>query len=381
MSTHKPPEISSVSSLKTRRYEALDSFRGICAVLVVFFHMRGIDSVSDWTFIRNSDLFVEFFFVLSGFVLAHGYAYRDHLDFRKYFISRVFRIFPLHLFVLFLYILLESGKLIVEQLGLIMLVDPPFSGATALKELIPNMLLVHAWTPLTMHLSFNHPSWSISIEFYMYLIFFLTLMIRLSVLRYLVWFLLSLLAFYLLLAQLPFVLHPASGLSCFFGGALTYSIYRRINVSFQKVRILFVILEFSCLCLVFVVLSNNIKHQQLIASILFCITVFVFAFEQGFIAKLLRHQLFQIIGKLSYSIYLIHALVISVCLLILRLASKFYGGNEFAPLIDGLRYFSLGYGWANNLAMLFVALLVIFISHFTYNLIELKWQRIGKSLL
>lgn len=64
-----------------KRFEALDAFRGICAISVVIFHMHFIDSITELSFFRGSAIFVEFFFILSGFVLAHGYGSREGLKF------------------------------------------------------------------------------------------------------------------------------------------------------------------------------------------------------------------------------------------------------------------------------------------------------------
>jgi hypothetical protein len=52
------------------RFEALDGWRGICACLVVLFHFHGFSPIYSVELVRNSYLFVDFFFVLSGFVIA-----------------------------------------------------------------------------------------------------------------------------------------------------------------------------------------------------------------------------------------------------------------------------------------------------------------------
>lgn len=52
-----------------QRFEALDSLRGVCAILVVMFHMPVASHWRDWGFIQHAYLFVDYFFVLSGFVM------------------------------------------------------------------------------------------------------------------------------------------------------------------------------------------------------------------------------------------------------------------------------------------------------------------------
>ena len=61
------------------RYEILDGLRGVAAVLVVLFHLLETYSNGQSTQIINHGyLAVDFFFVLSGFVI--GYAYDDRWD-------------------------------------------------------------------------------------------------------------------------------------------------------------------------------------------------------------------------------------------------------------------------------------------------------------
>ena len=65
------------------------------------------DSISEVDFFNGSLLFVQFFFVLSGFVLAHSYCEKK-ITFNSFILGRIFRIFPLHLSMLLLMILFHS---------------------------------------------------------------------------------------------------------------------------------------------------------------------------------------------------------------------------------------------------------------------------------
>ena len=66
------------------RFEALDAFRGICAICVVIFHMNILNSFTEISFFRGSAILVDFFFALSGFVLAHSYGFKQNLKFKKF---------------------------------------------------------------------------------------------------------------------------------------------------------------------------------------------------------------------------------------------------------------------------------------------------------
>ena len=93
------------------RFEALDSWRGICACLVAVFHFHAYGFLYTSPFLRNFYLFVDFFFVLSGFVIAWNYA--DKLTsvqaLKGFMILRAGRLYPLHLVTLAALLLVQSG--------------------------------------------------------------------------------------------------------------------------------------------------------------------------------------------------------------------------------------------------------------------------------
>jgi peptidoglycan/LPS O-acetylase OafA/YrhL len=145
-----------------QRYLALDSLRGICATLVVFYHFEGVTVIGSVPFVRNAFLFVDFFFVLSGFVIASGYA--EHiaagLPIPKFILLRLGRLYPLHAVMLLAYVVVAAGKHFA---------DPSYNVA----DFAVSALLFQVWAdyvPPEMN-HWNPPSWSISAEIWTYLVF------------------------------------------------------------------------------------------------------------------------------------------------------------------------------------------------------------------
>src|SRR5690349_1243138 len=87
-----------VASLKTRQhFKILDGLRGIAALSVVIFHFMEI-AVPDYRkdFIAHAYLAVDFFFCLSGFVMAYAYDEKlKKIGLKRFFTLRLIRLHPL----------------------------------------------------------------------------------------------------------------------------------------------------------------------------------------------------------------------------------------------------------------------------------------------
>lgn len=146
---------------------ALTSLRFFAAFWVLTFHFR---SELPFDIDRYTHLFaqgtiaVDFFFCLSGFILAH--VYHDEVVAGRFspvpFLQRrLARLYPLHIATLLLAILI----------GLTMSRHEMVPGGKYDPDLLPaNLLLLHAWG-VTDRVGFNVPSWSISAEWFAYLCF------------------------------------------------------------------------------------------------------------------------------------------------------------------------------------------------------------------
>lgn len=144
----------------------LTSLRFLAALWVVLFHYwPKLDVGMTPMFVEKGYLGVELFFVLSGFILCH--VYRTQVEdgtfrYGSFLWARLARIYPLHLATTF-------------GLGAVALAAG-VAGFTVDKNILSweslpaNLLLVHAWG-LAPEAGWNHPSWSISAEWFAYLTF------------------------------------------------------------------------------------------------------------------------------------------------------------------------------------------------------------------
>lgn len=145
------------------RYVAIDGLRFVAALAIVLHHYASMMESPFWDGLFSKNyLFVDFFFAISGFVIFHNYAAKlDNVaaygDFLK---NRIARVYPLHLLTFLFYLLLAATLWRAKA-------DRAFVDPAAI---LPNLLMVHAWgtTSLT---TFNYPSWSISAEWFAYLLF------------------------------------------------------------------------------------------------------------------------------------------------------------------------------------------------------------------
>jgi peptidoglycan/LPS O-acetylase OafA/YrhL len=148
---------------------SLTGARGIAAWLVVLFHLRFAagSQVPDWlhALLAKGYLAVDFFFVLSGFVLWLNYQqkFRDGgLALAPRFICRrIARISPLHA------VMLAGAALFALALTLR---GTPDDAQFPWLELPLHLLLVQNWG-FTDSLTWNDPAWSISCELGAYLLF------------------------------------------------------------------------------------------------------------------------------------------------------------------------------------------------------------------
>ncbi len=154
-------------------YRKLDALRGLAACAIVLFHSPFQLGERPTALIHNAYLFVDLFFVLSGFVLSHRYGERlaagmSVTDFAR---RRLARLYPLHAFLLFVFLFYGGLK---QALHLAGFGPEPNFIANDPATFLSSLLLLQG-LGLHDHLAWNVPSWSVSVEFFAYLIFALLL--------------------------------------------------------------------------------------------------------------------------------------------------------------------------------------------------------------
>ena len=378
----------------------LTPLRGIAALFVVLHHSNiffgSFVSSAATRFFDKAWIWVDFFFILSGFILSYSYGkyFETHFtrkDYKKYLVARFARIFPIHLVTL-----LWSFAVVATIVYLSSGIDATISDSFNLKAFLPCLLLVQ-----DLHLyklsPLNFPSWSLSAEWWMYLIFplimpcFTNLATQKKIL-----FVLLLFAGYL---ALIYGLGPVSGavpdgkpkinlvmdfgmLRCMVGfctGMLLCTFYTsRSGYNILK--------QSWCFLLIFAatLFAVHADVMDVLIVALFPFLLLAAAYNETIIKRIMDNYFLQRLGDWSFSIYMTHAPIILMMLSVFVYRDPKLLSNVTSSAGGG------GYEEPNyKMAIIYSSVVVIatvFISSITYRFIEVpagKYLRkvAGKKVL
>jgi peptidoglycan/LPS O-acetylase OafA/YrhL len=146
-----------------KRYSTLDAMRGIAALAVMVFHIGGDQHQR---LFPHAYLAVDFFFMLSGLVLARAYEARLGISLSavRFLEMRVIRLYPLFA----LGILFGVARVISR------VIDPALHPLTPLGAMVAfamNALMLPAVTSIDNLFPFNLPAWSLFFELLINLVF------------------------------------------------------------------------------------------------------------------------------------------------------------------------------------------------------------------
>lgn len=357
----------------------LDVLRGMCALLVVFYHVLFQHPGHSLGVFRHAALFVDFFFVLSGFIMFHNYGnMASWPEFRRFIGLRLFRTYPLHVVMLLVFLAYETLQYALVQLYDFPTSTPPFSDNNAVS-LVLNLLLLNGVG--LIDLTFNTPSWSISTEFWAYVVFGLC-MLSLAHQRA------RLLAFTAIaIAALGFLaLQPDPSLTvhwerffprCLFGffmGAVLRGVMTvpRTAAPAAVSRDLLQLFTMALAVAFVSAAGGELKWIEILSPFVFTAVIAGFvAWPSTRVSRFLINAPLLWLGKISYSLYMVHQLVLLTVEAFMRLVLH-------APVEDELLMVGNTVG---SIALLVSLGLVLGVAALTYRFVEEPARRIGRTWL
>jgi peptidoglycan/LPS O-acetylase OafA/YrhL len=300
---------------------ALDALRGLAALFVFLYHSPKLTFITNNSFINSSVIFVDLFFILSGFVIYHNYknSFKTVDDTKRFIVKRFKRLYPLHLYTLMVLLLVEVFKLLTFDV--LPYANVPFP-ENSLRGFFTNLFLLNS-TPLFQGFSWNGVSWSISAESFCYILFVIVSLFFLknkttTFITSITVIVLCYFFFFFNYGDLGIIEHfNFSFLRAFIGfflGVIIYLVRTYSSFDTKKYFNLFSVTEVVVLILLVIITSQLriIKQHYYIYHILFAITILVFSYDGGIISRVFSKTIFQKLGLWSYSIYLNHIFIILI---------------------------------------------------------------------
>ncbi len=286
-------------------FTSLESLRGLFALGVAVMHHPS-------SFLGEGGLRmnVDFFFVLSGFVIAYSYMDRikDAAGLRSYAALRFFRLYPLHI-------------VIIAYCVAVALINGVASEPDLARAIVAQVFLLSSF-PIDPLGLLNGPAWSISAEIVVYAIFGLVLLAlrgdqRLFVPAAAALSILGAVGCWLIWSDSPndafmditYQFGWVRALYGFFLGVLVFALWRRAPYRSGGVgRDTLVELTLAGACAGAIVYVDKFYNSPLLIALplLFATTVHLFAESRGYLSRILHWPLFPFLGALSYGIYLLH---------------------------------------------------------------------------
>lgn len=261
----------------------------------------------------NAYIAVDFFFILSGFVLS--YVYKQALSEGKinntiFSLHRFVRMYPLHLATLiatfFIYYFLYNGFPFDR---------PLYSG-------VANLALMHGMG-MTSDWSWNDPSWSISVEFWASVLMFKILVQKFSNTAL---FFFSFVCYTIvfnkhnsLMASFDFsYFYLSSGfLKCIGGmalGILLYNLADNKKTQTQQPKIATSLVDglIFLIIMIFMCVNISVPRVDILMIVFAALLIYRLHTKNSFLRKIIETKPFNFLGKVSFSLYLIHTPIMLV---------------------------------------------------------------------
>ena len=353
------------------KLQSFETYRGFAALMIAAVHFNVNSPLSNHSLANG--LFVHFFFTLSGFVMYLNYHNKliDFSSVKSFLKKRFFRLYPLHLLFLIIFLIIEVSKYFAQMKYGLVANNEAFS-INNLETFLGNIFLIQTFFDYN---TFNTPSWSISAEYYTYMVFALVFFFMKKN---------NLLIFISLVGILAFRINSEIGLGiektylsfldcvyCFFIGVFSCKIYFKYSnfEIFQK--------YYPIITLILLVVSSlliiNIGGKFSFIIPLFFGLLLIFSANlknENILGKIICNKLFVYLGSISYSIYMCHLFVFWCLTQFLRFIIK------LETIVDdnGVTKLDLSVSEANIMVVISYTLTII-LSHVLYNYFEKRFYR------
>ena len=336
-----------------KKIDQLTSLRFFAAAMIVLHHSVGLFGIKDVGI--NWGQGVTFFFILSGFILRYVYPeLPTFTQVKSFWRARLARIWPIYLACFFI--------------GFILI---PYSWNTEIA--LANLLMIQSWIPMSIfYFSYNAVSWSISTEMFFYLVFPLIIInwnkyskyifLSSAILLFSIIFITNYLDLptygdpykgldgYIITQHALIYINPLSRIFEFILGIVVCSCWLKYaNSKFLKFQNFYEIFSLLLCALnlfycnqIAISLGNTIFGDSLSQWIIhsgclfsFALLIYIMANGGGFISKILTSKYLIILGEISFSMYLIH----QILLIIYRNNSTYFSAFSNPVLIALFSYY------------------------------------------
>lgn len=353
------------------------ALRGVAAFLVLLYHFRDVtlpigQAIDARTaFLSTGRIWVDFFFILSGFILSHvyGVAMAGAGDVpsahavSRFYLARFARIYPLHFATLLAMIAVELSAYALR---------PEIADAFASERknwwsILQHVSHTHSWLNMD-NLEWNVPSWSISTEAFAYLAFPLFLVIS-NHTKLVVRALLPIVvvAIYVhTFANFQDIGDQQPLARCVAGFITGMLLHRLWHQQRHRLALSAGLMQMASMAVA--IAAMHLGWSQAIVLIALAMLILTTADDRGPLARVLASRPLLLLGTLSYSLYMTHWIFYRLYWM--------YGDHVFSGLASAYSPLNV---YALKVTLLTVLSLAL--AYLTYHWIELPARSYLRRLL
>lgn len=303
-------------NLKAKKINSLMGLRFLFALGIFIHHFDTFSDLNITNYNQYSSLFFEgfigvnFFYVLSGFIIAYCYMKKMKEQIIKpgeFIYKRIARVWPVHVLTLVIAsISYASISVVFSKSGII------------------NIAMLQSFIPIDNYaFGFNGVSWSLSTEMFFYISFCFLVLLPEKYIKTLFAILTGAIVMCLFQgannipnASWMFYINPLFRMVDFLAGILIFQLFDKTNK--EKISIKnATYLEITSIVLLLIMMYLGTKQTisiylrwDIYYLVPISILVYVFAIDKGLMSRIIGNKVFVFLGECSFVFYMIHQIVL-----------------------------------------------------------------------